>query len=421
MTSISANDRQEAALDPQKEYRALLRSIKYTRGFGLFFVQCAPAEGKRLVERVREDLTQKQIEILSLERPINNLFNLVAALPNHDQMDVLFIEGLEHSLYEYEKDQLWNDPGTYTYIETSVPHLLQHLNLGRERFQQNFPFCWVFLLPQFALKYFIRRAPDFFDWRSGVYEFAMEQKLWQSESEHASFERLDQEDTEHLSIDDCRKRILKIQALLDELHQSQDTRVDLLFEQARLFEIIGELESAIASYDQALKYKPDKHQAWYNRGIILLNLGHSEEAISSFDQALKSKPSYVNAWYNRGVVLANLGRVEEAISNLDQALKFEPDDYQIWYGRGATLSRLNRDSEAIISYDQALKIKPDFSDALYGKACLYALQSSAEAATACLSRAIELEPAVYLDLAKTNSDFDLIRDDPRFQALVYAK
>ncbi|MEA5614969.1 tetratricopeptide repeat protein, partial [Nodularia spumigena] len=59
-------------------------------------------------------------------------------------------------------------------------------------------------------------------------------------------------------------------------------------------------EEAVASYDRALEFKPDYHQAWNNRGYALRNLGRYEEAIASFDKALEIKPDYHQAWYNRG-------------------------------------------------------------------------------------------------------------------------
>ena len=57
------------------------------------------------------------------------------------------------------------------------------------------------------------------------------------------------------------------------------------------------MDEAIASYDKALQLKPDDHQAWYNRGIALGNLGRLDEAIASFDKALQLKPDeeiYIN-------------------------------------------------------------------------------------------------------------------------------
>ncbi|MEC4816697.1 MAG: hypothetical protein SAK29_26035 [Scytonema sp. PMC 1069.18] len=62
------------------------------------------------------------------------------------------------------------------YKEDSVPRVLGHLNLHRERFRDNFNICFIFLVRLFGLKYFIHRAPDFYDWRSGVFEF-LEEKI----------------------------------------------------------------------------------------------------------------------------------------------------------------------------------------------------------------------------------------------------
>ncbi len=50
------------------------------------------------------------------------------------------------------------------------------------------------------------------------------------------------------------------------------------------------MEEAIASYDKAIAFKPDLHQAWLNRGVALFNLGKLDEAIASYDKAIELKP-----------------------------------------------------------------------------------------------------------------------------------
>ncbi|NET71052.1 MAG: tetratricopeptide repeat protein [Sphaerospermopsis sp. SIO1G2] len=71
------------------------------------------------------------------------------------------------------------------------------------------------------------------------------------------------------------------------------------------------------------------------------------------------------------------------------------------------------------SYDQALEFKPDDHQAWYNKACIYALQSKIELAIENLQTAINLHPDEYREMAKTDSDFDGIREDERFQVLIY--
>jgi hypothetical protein len=55
---------------------------------------------------------------------------------------------------------------------------------------------------------------------------------------------------------------------------------------------------------------------------------------------------------------------------------------------------------------------------IHNNVCCYALQATPEAVIANLSRAIALSPDEYREMAKTDSDFDAIRDDEQFQALI---
>ena len=151
-------------------------------------------------------------------------------------------------------------------------------------------------------------------------------------------------------------------------------------------------ENAITSYDQALKFKSDLHEAWNNRGNALLNLGRYEEAITSYDEALKIKPDKHEVWNNRGVALWKLGRLEEAITSCDNALKFKPDYHEAWNNRGIALFNLGRFEEAIASYDEALKIKPDYHEAWYNRGIALFNLGRFEEAIASYDEALKIKP-----------------------------
>ena len=135
---------------------------------------------------------------------------------------------------------------------------------------------------------------------------------------------------------------------------------------------------------------------------------------------MKIKPDYDNAWYNRGLALYNLKQYEEAIASFDQSLKIKPDYYEAWNYRGVALGELGCYEDAIASYDRALKLTSDYDSAYayYNKACCYALQGKIEQAVENLKQAIDLNPSEIQKLAKTDSDFEIIREDKRFQALL---
>ncbi len=177
-------------------------------------------------------------------------------------------------------------------------------------------------------------------------------------------------------------------------------------------------EEAVASFDQAIAIKPDDHEAWDSRGVMLGRLERYEEAIASFDQAIAIKPDIHEARYNRGVSLIKLKRYEAAIASFDQAIVIKPDDHGAWSNRGFVLMNSGDYENAIQSFDTSLKFLPDDADAFYNKACCFALWDKVEEAVANLRRAVELNPDKYREMAKTDADFDGIRGDRRFQALV---
>ncbi|MCC5666283.1 tetratricopeptide repeat protein [Nostoc sp. CHAB 5784] len=377
--------------EPEEAYQDLLRALKRKSGFGLFFVQCTPGEADKFIVKLPQEIPQKKIAVLRLVEAIDNLYQPVAEFIKDKQIDILLIKGLEYSLYKYEKRNFGEiTEGQFSNL-TSVPHILNHLNQQRERFRDDFTISFVFLLRSFSINYFIHRAPDFFDWRSGVFELPTTPEVVEQESNRL-IDEADYEEYLKLSPEQKIEKVLEIQDLLTEKHQPQSRKANLLFELGRLLDSADEFEAAIASYDQALKFKPDYHYAWYNRGNALRNLGRTEEAIASYDQALKFKPDDHYAWNNRGNALRNLGRTEEAIASYDQALKFKPDYHYAWYNRGYALDNLGRYKEAIASYDQALKFKPDYHYAWYNRGYVLDNLGRYKEAIASYDQALKFKP-----------------------------
>ncbi|MGK7893742.1 MAG: tetratricopeptide repeat protein, partial [Xenococcus sp. (in: cyanobacteria)] len=357
-----------------------LRSLRRRKGFGIFFVQCTPVGGQELIAKVEADLPQKNIDVLELDKPIDNLIELVEALPNREQLKILFIVGLEKSLVEYIRPG-YGGVGDYYKLDT-VPPILNHLNWQRENFRDRFrQLCFIFLLPPFALKYILHRAPDFADWRSGMVDVPTDRQLIEQETTRLWMEG---------SIEKYRQwtpqqrleRIAEIQTYLAE-NPNRERSADLWFEQGNILEVNEEYEKALYAHDQAISIKPDDPIFWYNRGVQLSNLGRSEEAIASYDKALAIKPDNDSAWYNRGIALGNLGRYEEAIASYERVVEIQPNDHEAWYQ----------------------------------KADIYAIQNQVDLAIENLEKAILLDKK-YCNMAMEDSDFDNIRQDLRFQKLI---
>jgi tetratricopeptide (TPR) repeat protein len=299
---------------PDEEYQALVRALRWTTGFGLIFVCCSKAQGRKLFESVRENMSRK-VQILSLDRPISNLYEIVNNLPDKGDIEILFIEGIERSLIEYIRPGHGGE-GDYYNLDT-VPRILGHLNLQRERFRDSFRICFVFILPRYALRYFVRRAPDFFDWRSGVFEFPAEESLL-NEILSSTFPSTYSEYL-LLSPEQRHAKILELESLIEEKKLTPDAQFSLLLELGSLFASGSHNKSMFNVFDKASKIRPDSHMAWLVRGIALGNLGQYEEAVSSYDRAIDIKPDDFGAWYNRGIALGNLDKHEEAVLSFHRA------------------------------------------------------------------------------------------------------
>jgi tetratricopeptide (TPR) repeat protein len=193
--------------------------------------------------------------------------------------------------------------------------------------------------------------------------------------------------------------------------------IDSLFYFGNALGKLGRNEEAVASYDEAVKIKPDFYQGWYNQGIALGNLGRFEEAVASYDETIKFKPDYYKAWYNRGIALDELERFEEAVASYDEAVKIKPDYHEAWNNRGNALLKLDKLEEAIKSYNKAIEINPDDANAFYNRACTYGSLDNIDLALQDLQTAINLD-AKCREMAKTDPDFDSIRNDAGFQALI---
>jgi len=413
----------------EEVYRALQRALQRKQGFGLFFVQCSKSQGAAIVASLHHDLPKQQIQELHLVGEVTTLYDQIDTLWQQQPFDVLVLDGLEASLYAYEDVKRlsgWGSGEIYNYSWKGVPKILNHLNQQREHLRNDFPARFVFLVPSFVVDYFIQRAADFLDWRSGLFRFPRDSKEIAAEADRFL---ADGDYNQYVKLMPWERveKILTLRAMLQEMGAGSERRqCDLLLELGLLFaaeqdyenaitswekllninpdlhkawnnrgnalSALGCYEEAVQSYDQAVAIKPDDHAAWHNRGNALSALGRKEKAVQSYDQVVAIKPDYHEAWYIRGNALSVLGRNEEAVQSYDQAVAIKPDDHAAWHNRGNALSVLGRYEEAVQSYDQAVAIKPDYHEAWYIRGNALSALGRNEEAVQSYDQAVAIKP-----------------------------
>ncbi|NER90014.1 MULTISPECIES: tetratricopeptide repeat protein [unclassified Moorena] len=355
-----ANSSNDTPPSREEIYQAFLRSLKRRRGFGIVFMQCPPAEAKRIIGRVHQDLPQKQIATLTLTEPIDNLYDRVKNILDRDQLSILFIQGLEKSLEAYIKPGYRGD-GDYYNLDT-VPTILSHLNQRRELFRDNFPtLCFVFVLPAFAIKYFIRRAPDFFDWGAGVFNFSVDIGA------NDFSDNVIQPGQNNINIGSGRpvgEEIDYFQQALQRQREIGDRvawptanrkgEADCLSSLGNAYRSLGQYREAINYLQQGLQIQHEIGDRYgelaslSSLGGALYCLKQYERSIASYDKAIQiyqelgldQATLLSQMLINRGNALKSIGRLEESIKNYNQALAIEPNSDQALVQCGDALNQL---------------------------------------------------------------------------------
>ncbi len=148
-----------------------------------------------------------------------------------------------------------------------------------------------------------------------------------------------------------------------------------------------------------------------------LELGMAQHALDALAQLGDEADSTVRACYLRGEALRWLERYEEALPPLRKAASEDPENIHAWLALGWCCKRTGRLEAAIDAMERALKAQPGEALLHYNLSCYWSLAGNKERAIGHLSRALAIEPE-YRNLVDGEPDFDPIRSDPGFQALL---
>ncbi len=374
----------------------LLRALRRKKGFGLFFVQCDPAQGQQVLSAIKEKLPQKRLVRLQLGRESKTLYSDLLNLYQSKKFDIACITGVEQAMYDYEDTKRlagWTSEEIYNYSWKGLPPLLNHLNRQREAFECNLPIALIFLIPSFVVDYFVQRAPDFFDWRSGFFKMPTnaDPNLLSGNIEDQAISKT----YDNLTYPQKLERIFQIKDLIKNASLDQVEKVELLCEQSKLLRNCHNLEQALSCTDLALSIKPDSLNACLEKAINLREMQNYKKSISFYNKAIDIRESADEAWHGMGKALEALGQNTNALSSYDKAVHLKENSHIYWLDLGNLLRKMGRHDEAIRSFEEAIKIDPDDYRAWDLKALSLDAEGHRSEALTCYEKSLELNPANY--------------------------
>jgi tetratricopeptide (TPR) repeat protein len=120
----------------------------------------------------------------------------------------------------------------------------------------------------------------------------------------------------------------------------------------------GQIDEAIAHYQQTLQANPAYADAHMNLGRAFLQKAMPDEAIAHYRKAIDLKPAYAQAHYNLALALMQKSQVDEAIRHYERAIEINPAYFDARNNLGSALFQAGRLNDAIASYKNALRIDP---------------------------------------------------------------
>ena len=107
--------------------------------------------------------------------------------------------------------------------------------------------------------------------------------------------------------------------------QAQGNQAATAFNDGNTYAGQGDVNNAIASYDQAIKLQPNFPEAYYRRGLAYATKGLLDVAISDFTQAITLKSNYAEAYYNRAIAYQKKNQKDAAVADLQKVLSLSQD------------------------------------------------------------------------------------------------
>jgi len=168
----------------------------------------------------------------------------------------------------------------------------------------------------------------------------------------------------------------------------------------------GQVDEAMAQYQEALEINPNLAVAHNNLGGALFQKGNLEEAMAQFQKALEINPNYADAYKNLGNALFQKGQVNDAMTQYLKALEINPNYADVHNNLGHALFMKGQVDEALAQFQKALEIDPNYADAHNSLGIALSKKGRLDDAIAQFQDALRLKPdytAAQNNLAKAQA------------------
>ncbi|MCL5961083.1 MAG: tetratricopeptide repeat protein [Chloroflexi bacterium] len=161
------------------------------------------------------------------------------------------------------------------------------------------------------------------------------------------------------------------------------------WELGALLEDSGDLERALAEYQQAIDRSTGRSKYYRSLGSLARRLGRLSQASDALSRAISLEPIADNYGEMSRLRLKE-GRVPDALRNADRALKLAPDDPAHRLGHAVALKFSGQTEKALTTLERLVAEQPQYAAAYFELGLLVEEVGRVEQALKLFTRAVEL-------------------------------
>ncbi|WP_336517446.1 tetratricopeptide repeat protein [Pollutibacter soli] len=164
----------------------------------------------------------------------------------------------------------------------------------------------------------------------------------------------------YLSIGDTASALSTLRASLN----AQPAQPDLLLEVGFIYaDMKNDSALGIASF---MEKSPDprmKTNAMYLRGLYYSNIGQIQKALAAYDECIIYDYTFIDAYLEKGILLYNQKRYAEALKIFEKARTVSNTNADAYFWTGKTYEAMDKKEEAIEFYKKTLGLDDKIAEA----------------------------------------------------------
>lgn len=172
-----------------------------------------------------------------------------------------------------------------------------------------------------------------------------------------------------------------------------------LLAQGQQYENEQRWSEAFSTYTEVIKFEPNNAVGHYRLGQVSERIGAIDSALKSYQAALRLNPGMAEAkhalagyYMNQGIGFRRNNQSAAAVQALQQAVSYDPASVGAHFELGQEFEQQKQLDTAVAEYQEAIKLDPSYSAAHTRLANVYASQGKQEEAVREFQEVLRLNP-----------------------------